>query len=244
MYKFIFLLLSFSTVLTQCAATDAAGPVVYTAEEYAFNDSLQTTIYDAFVATLISNDLNKLMIVDKDLTDTYWKAYLRYYKGIYHLKADDKKASEQAIDRGVELLDEKTKKNSEDYALLAMLKNFNIQFAEGMKAGMLSSQVQKACKTAIKIDPNNPRAYYVMGASDFYTPEKYGGGKNTEEYLTKSISLPNDGPITWSREEAYELLIRHYIKKEEIEKARTTFRAATKLFPDSYQINQLAKKLI
>ena len=34
-----------------------------------------------------------------------------------------------------------------------------------------------ALQTAIKLNPENPRPYYLQAVSIMYTPEEYGGGK-------------------------------------------------------------------
>ena len=139
-------------------------------------------------------------------------------------------------------------KNSEDYALLAMLQGFSIQF-KGMKAMFISRDIKKNLKKAIAIDSTNLRAYYVFASNDYHTPEKYGGGKKAEEYLLKAISLPaqkikNDYLPSWGKEEAYEMLIKLYIKKEKWELAKKYYKEGIKKFPESYTISQLATQLI
>lgn len=139
-------------------------------------------------------------------------------------------------------------KNSEDYALLAMLQGFGIQF-KGMKAMFISSNIKKNVKQAIALDSTNPRAYYVYSSNDFYTPEKYGGGKEAEKYLLKVISLPsqkikNEYLPSWGKEESFEMLVKLYIKKEKWDLAKKYFQMGIQEFPESYTINQLAPKLV
>ena len=76
-------------------------------------------------------------------------------------------------------------------------------------------------------------------------PEKFGGGKETENYLLKAISLSStDGKSkklpNWGEEESYELLIRWYIKKEMKSKAEKYYIKAKSKYAKSYRINQLA----
>lgn len=43
---------------------------------------------------------------------------------------------------------------------------------------------------AMDLDPNNPRLYYLKGASIFGTPEQFGGGKaNAKPVLEKAVEL-------------------------------------------------------
>ena len=83
----------------------------------------------------------------------------------------------------------------------------------------------------------------------FHTPKKYGGGKETEEYLLKAISLPiqkvkNDYLPSWGKEEAFEMLIKFYIKNEKWDLAKKYYKKGIAAFPKSYTISQLATKLV
>ncbi len=219
---------------------------------------IQSKIYNAFVQSLMSKDNKALLELSRSLEALYeeqnqnlilyWRAYLQFYSSIYYLKQGDEKTAEKEIDKGIEWLKNMKNKNSEDYALLAMLQSFSIQF-KGMRAMFISGDVKKNAKTALAMDSTNLRAYYVYASNDFYTPEKYGGGKEAEEYLLKAISLPaqkikNDFLPSWGKEEAYEMLIKLYIKREKWDLAKKYFQEGIGEFPDSYTINQLAAQLV
>ncbi len=219
---------------------------------------IQSKIYNAFVQSLISKNNNILSELSNRLEELnkekkqniilYWRSYLQFYFSIYYLKKDDKEAAEKEIDKGIAWLDDMKNKNSEDYALLAMLQGFGIQF-KGMKAMFISSDAKKNVKKAIAIDSTNLRAYFVYASNDFHTPEKYGGGKEDEKYLLKAISLPvqkikNDYLPSWGKEESYEMLIKVYIRKEKWELAKKYFHEGINAYPESYIINQLAAKLV
>jgi len=219
---------------------------------------IQSKIYNVFVQSLMSKDnsvLSKLSVEFEQLNKEkkqniilYWRSYLQFYSSIYYLKKNDNETAEKEVDKGIDWLKEMGKKNSEDYALLAMLQGFGIQF-KGMKAMFISGDIKKNANQAIAIDSTNLRAYYVYASNDFHTPEQYGGGKEAEKYLLKAISLPNqkiknDYLPSWGKEEAYEMLIKLYIKKEKWELAKKYFQDGIKEFPESYTINQLASKLV
>ena len=219
---------------------------------------IQNKIYNSFVQcvmlkdqkslTKLSVELEELNKVKKQNIILYWRSYLQFYLAIYHLEIGDQKRAEQQIDIGIDWLNEMKNKNSEDHALLAMLQSFGIQF-KGLQAMFISGSIKKNAKRAIATDSKNLRAYYVYASNDFYTPKKYGGGKETEEYLLKAISLPaqkmkNDYLPSWGKEESYEMLIKLYIKKEKWDLAKKYFQEGIKEYPDSYSINQLASKLV
>lgn len=219
---------------------------------------IQSKIYNAFVQSLMSKDNKPLITISSELDELnknkkqnlikYWRSYLQFYSSIYYLKSGDKKTAEKEIDKGINWLEEMKNKNSEDYALLAMLQGFGIQF-KGMKAMFISGDIKKNVKISITLDSTNLRAYYVYANNDFHTPEKYGGGKEAEQYLLKVISLPsqkmkNEYLPSWGKEEAYEMLIKLYIKKEKWDLAKKYYQKGIKEFPNSYVVNQLASKLV
>ena len=49
------------------------------------------------------------------------------------------------------------------------------------------SEVEKNAKASLKMNPENPRAWYVLANNDFYKPKQYGGGKKVETYLNNAI---------------------------------------------------------
>lgn len=220
---------------------------------------IQDKIYNIFVQGLVSKDnksLTELSLNLKELGKTkkqnlilYWRSYLQYYSSIFYLQINDKETAEKEVDKGVSLLKNMKNKNSEDYALLAMLQGFSLSFDKGMKTPLISSDAKKNAKQAIVIDSTNLRAYYVYASNDFHTPSKYGGGKEAEKYLLKAISLhsqkvKNKYLPSWGKEQAYEMLIKLYIKKEKWELAKKYFQEGIKEFPESYTINRLASKLV
>ena len=220
--------------------------------------NIQHKIYNAFVEGLMSQNNVGLTKLGKKLETLYneknqklilyWRSYLQFYSSIYYLKKGDKKKAEQEIDKGIDWMKEMKNRNSEDYALLSLLQGFSIQFS-GMEAVFISIQVKKNAKTAIAMDSTNLRGYYVYASNDFYTPEKYGGGKQAEKYLLKAISLPaqkikNVYLPSWGKEESYEMLIKLYIRQGKWNLAKKYFQKAINEYPDSYNIKQLASELV
>lgn len=220
---------------------------------------IQAKIEQKFIQSIASDDLtainemaNTLAELDKKQPNNlikYWQAYTAYKQSICYIKMGDKNNSKKAIENGIDLFDEMSSVNSEDYALKGLMLSFSIQFRSGLGAASVSSKVKKNAEKALELNDKNLRAYYVLGSNDFYTPEKYGGGKEAEKLLTQAIESPlqtidsNYFP-SWGKDSAYELLIKFYIRKGDTEKAKGIFKKAIQEYPDNYMINQLAKKLI
>jgi tetratricopeptide (TPR) repeat protein len=178
----------------------------------------------------------------------YWRSYLQFYSSINYLSKGDTKSAENEINKGLELIESIEKKNSEDYALLAMLQSLSIQF-DSSKAMYISENINKNVNSAISLDSTNLRAWYVFASYDFYTPEQYGGGKKAEKYFLKAISLPeqkikNVYLPSWGKEESYQMLIQFYIQNEKWDLAKKYFQEGITAYPKSYQINQLASRLV
>ncbi len=263
MIRLLFISLFFISCQGNATKTENLQAISYQAQTKEVKaDSLiagiQSRIYDAFVQSIMSKDNKPLSELSSELEQLYkeknqnlilyWRSYLQFYSSIYYLKTGDKKTAEKEIDKGIDLLDKMKNKNSEDYALLSMLQGFGIQF-KGMKAMFIAGDITKNAKQAIAMDTTNIRAYYVYASNDFHTPEKYGGGKEAEKYLLKAISFPaqkikNEYLPSWGKEEAYEMLIKLYIKNKKWGLAKKYFQEGIKEFPESYTINQLASKLI
>ena len=254
------LFVSYKGNTTQLAKTEAISYQVQV--EQVKTDSLlvdiQSKIYNAFLQSLmfkennsllkLSNELEKLNKVRKENIILYWRSYLQFYSSIYYLEQGDKNTAEKEIDKGTDWLDEMKKKNSEDYALLAMLQGFGIQF-KGIRAMFIAGDIKENAKQASAIDSTNIRAYFVYASNDFHTPERYGGGMEVEKYLLKALSLPaqktkNVYLPSWGKEESYEMIIKLYIKKEKWELAKKYFQEGIKKFPESYTINLLTSKLV
>lgn len=220
---------------------------------------IEARIDQAFVQSLMGEDeapLTKLLTDleayqanhDRKLA-RYWMSYLQYYQAIYHLQRDEMKQAEKATKAALDRLERFDSPNSEDYALMAMLKGFSIQFASVVKAPFIGSKAQKYGEQAVAIDSSNLRAYFVLASNDYYTPEKFGGRQKAEGYLKQALALPaqavpNPYLPAWGREEAHEMLIKLYLDQERYDQAKAQFQRANQEFPESYLINQLASQLV
>jgi pentatricopeptide repeat protein len=260
MKTILFFLSIFSFVLLQ-SCDNAVQAQDYEATFVSLaNDSVLATaevdIQNAMNQSFMQQDITPLNVMlqsldalpDNEWSD-YWTAFALYRKAIFQAYAAGGEGSEATTKQALELLASIKTKTSEHYALQGIIRSFSIQFATGMKAGIVSAKVGKDFKKALQLDEQNMRAYYGLGSSDYYTPEQYGGGKRVEEYILQALALEkqyHDNPVmpTWGKDEAYEILLRHYMKKEQFEKAKTLFQQAMNDFPGNYQLSQLGAELV
>lgn len=219
-------------------------------------NNIQDKIDAAFTASFQDRQVDKMKAIDLQLKKLpaseflrdYWLAYSDYYQAVFYIKFDDKKQSKKMIETCIYRLENRKDMNAEGYALLAMAQSFSLQFATGMKAGVLSSKVRRNAEKACELDPSNLRAWYVRGSNDYYTPKQFGGGEKVEGYLLKAIALneqavPNPYLPKWGKSDAYGLLIAFYMDKNDKENAKKYIDKGLALFPDDYMINQYAEKL-
>lgn len=220
-------------------------------------NNIEQKINNAFVKDLMHQKDSNLVSIEQALLNlnksinnsiiVYWYSYACYYHSIFSMVQNDLKKSEKLNNDGIEELNSVDSKNSEHYALLAFMESFSIKYA-GLKAPFISASVKKNAEKALELDSLNLRAYYVLGSNDFYTPEQYGGGKKAEGYLKKAIQLNNQSVTNpylprWGKNSAYELLIRLYIKRKQLDEAKKYYQQAIALYPNDYMIKKLTGEL-
>lgn len=213
----------------------------------AFGESMQVQKadkLDQLIRALEQSKANTSASVSKLIT--YWHSYALYYKAIYHIQAKQPSEASKAVSKALELLEEIPTKDSEEYAMMARLEGLGLAFA-GPKAPIMAQSMVKHGHLAMKLGPQNPRAYVVAGINDFYTPKSFGGRTMAKKYLTKALELSAQGADTpyapsWGREEAYEYLIRYLVEEEKGEGAKKLQEQALKEFPNSFMIKTLQIK--
>ncbi|MEM7548472.1 MAG: hypothetical protein AAF363_02280 [Bacteroidota bacterium] len=196
----------------------------------------------------IVSQLEELSNKSENSIVRYWNAYTYYYKSIVYVGFKQNNESEKSINKGIEILKNIRRKNSEDYALLALLQGFSLRFKSGIDAGTASQKASLNAEKAVKLDNENLRAYYVLANNDYYTPVQYGGGKKVEELLLKAIKLNEQkvkNPVlpSWGKDRSYTLLVQHYMKSEDKESAKKYLSEGLIKYPENYDLNQLSKKL-
>ena len=120
---------------------------------------------------------------------SYWEAYAYYKCAILSRVLKKEEDAEKFTEKAIEILESTKGKTTEDYALLGMLKNYQINFSGWLATIKLSNQAKTMAQKAIELDGDNLRAYLVLGINNYYTPELYGGKSKCEAYFKKAISL-------------------------------------------------------
>ena len=80
--------------------------------------------------------------------------------------------------------------NSEIYALRNMAATQQMLVDPSTRWQTYGKEAGEALQKGMKLDPNNPRLYYLQAASIFNTPEQFGGGKaKAKPILEKAMTL-------------------------------------------------------
>jgi hypothetical protein len=150
------------------------------------------TLEESLSKTLMNMDsvqnLSQIMRVSAqfDMIASKWENewssnyYAAYAKVISSFIVQDNKKKDLFLDEADKYLGKvKTidSQNDETWVLAALITNARIS-VDGQNRGMQYGGIfNQNLSKAEKINPDNPRIYYLKGTSLFYTPEMYGGGK-------------------------------------------------------------------
>jgi tetratricopeptide (TPR) repeat protein len=245
-----------NAVSNETSEETMAAPVATTSSPAdSIPSDIESRIDSAFIKTQIQQTIAPLQEIRQQLEKmpddrwaVYWKNYVSYYEAIFHLVKKDKQQSQQVTEKAIQSMNRQKNKNTEDYAFLAMLQSFSAQFAHGMEAAIVAAAAKKNAEKALKLNTDNPRAYYVLGQLDFYTPEEYGGKKMVESYLAKAIRYMDKTPGNarsprWGGNLTYELMIKSYLDAGNTTKARQYLAEGSAKFPGDYQLKKLSEKM-
>jgi hypothetical protein len=85
---------------------------------------------------------------------------------------------------------EAIEKNAETYAVENMAATQQMLIDPQSRWATNGKDANIALQNGLKLDPNNPRLYYLQGASLFGTPPQFGGGKDkAKPVFEKSLAL-------------------------------------------------------
>jgi hypothetical protein len=159
---------------------------------------------------------NKLTMISKKYSSE-WTAhfYNAYSKGVLSYMEKDEKKRDAYVDEADKELDEaialKGKEDDETYVMKAMLANARMAVDGRNRWQKYGKIFNENLEQAKAINAENPRIYYLLGTSKFFTPKMFGGGKKAalpyfekaEGYFAKEtdadITKPYWGKIqnTW-----------------------------------------------
>jgi hypothetical protein len=140
----------------------------------------------------------------------YYQAYAHMMLATAKMQAQDMAACFAHLDKAQAALDAAkalAAQESEIVALQGYIYQGRIWENPMVKGAEYSPKVQQALQTAIAMNPQNPRPYYLLGQQLLYTPEFYGGGaKAALPLLEKAASayeawqMPNALYPRWGRQ--------------------------------------------
>jgi tetratricopeptide (TPR) repeat protein len=170
----------------------------------------------------------------------YYIAYCDYRLISYEFGQDDKNAAKQYINDAILQLDKclDAKPDCADaYALLSSL--YGDKIALNPWSGIwYGPKVGKMMEQAFATDPNNPRVYLINGVSAFYTPDRWGGGREkAEQSLKKAAELFKTEKIgkalpDWGHSETYAWLGMVALARQDTIQARQYYNEALVIDPD------------
>ncbi|WP_372648003.1 hypothetical protein [Draconibacterium sp.] len=110
----------------------------------------------------------------------------------------DTDAKHAQLDKAQALVDRLMKTNddeSEIYALQALL--YQIRITDMSKGAKYSMKASDAIKQAERLNPENPRVYYLRGSNTFHTPKFFGGGaEKAKPDLEKAAEMFESSQLT------------------------------------------------
>jgi tetratricopeptide (TPR) repeat protein len=153
-----------------------------------------------------------------DAAAQYRAALAASYQAEVALEVRDKKAAEQAAERGVKLADRAVALKPDVAEYYRILGTLCGQVAAGNIITGLSygKRAQEAINKAVEKDPKSPTVYVARGVGNYYLPSALGGGldlavadfrkaisldaKNAEAYLWMGLSLRKQNKNAEARE--------------------------------------------
>lgn len=152
-----------------------------------------------------------------DAEKTQWLPY--YYAGLSLSTAGwiDPKLDKDANSTRINAFCDKAEaieKNAEIYALRNMSATQQMMVDPQTRWATYGKQASNYLQEGFKLDPDNPRLYYLQGESVINTPEAFGGGKaKAKPIFEKAVELfkkQNPKPLypDWGQQRAEEELAR------------------------------------
>lgn len=175
----------------------------------------------------------------------YWQAYSLFQVAILRNNAHDKDHARQYVDRAIRVLDQLPVKDSEDYALMALMRAFSIRFVSFFNVSGVAQQAKTDGLKAIETDSTNLRAFLVAGLNDFYTPVMFGGQKEAEALFRRAVAL-GDQPgalhsnVHWGQDQAFEYLCTFYNQRGQRLQAEAVRQRAALRFPANAAFKRLS----
>ena len=137
----------------------------------------------------VINQLNRISAAETDKWEPYYYTAFGYLRMSGMVESNDEK--DQYLDLTLETIakaDEVAPNHSELETLRGYAQMMKITIDPGTRGMVYSGQAFASFQKAIQLNPNNPRAHYLMGRMQFGTAQFMGGG-NEEACNTLSNAL-------------------------------------------------------
>ena len=158
-------------------------------QNMAMQDSVKTK--DDMLA--LSNAFERIAKAEKDKWQPYYYAALQQILRCYQMQGPDASNIDTELNRADELLANAeviSPNSSELVCLKSMIATGRMMVDYMERTAIYGPKATELLTQAIKLDPNNPRAYLLLGQNLLYTPAMYGGGKEkAKPVLEKSVQL-------------------------------------------------------
>lgn len=194
-----------------CLAQTSGKYVATMKESLAMMDAISTTNE----RLALSNTFEQIAKAEKDKWQPYYYAALQQLLRCYGMQGDELKTLDAELDRADELLDaaESISPNNSEITCLKSMSKAGRILSNHMRGATYGPMSTTLAKEAISQNPDNPRAYFMLGQCIFNTPGFFGGGKKkAKPQLEKSLELfktfkpATDLDPTWGKEQAESLL--------------------------------------
>ncbi|MDX1940666.1 MAG: hypothetical protein SFU99_08950 [Saprospiraceae bacterium] len=156
----------------------------------------------------VANTFERIAMNEKsEWLPAYYQAYCNMMIAVAKMQAEDIPTCIAFVDKAQAALDAAkalAPQESEIITLQGYVYQGRIWENPMVKGAEYSPKIQEAFQTAIALNPENPRPYYLFGQQLLYTPEFYGGGaKSALPWLEKaeakyaSYQAPSSIHPTW-----------------------------------------------
>lgn len=143
--------------------------------------------------TNLANQFKRIANVEKGKwLPGYYAAYcFTRATVISEISNDEKQKNLDLAQAEIDKILESNSKESEIYALQAFV--YQLRITNAVKGYKYSKLSMESLTVAEKLNPENPRIYYLKGSNTFHTPKMFGGGKEkAKPYLEKAAEMFED----------------------------------------------------
>lgn len=146
----------------------------------------------------LASQFERIANAEKDRWQPGYYAVLCYLNSVTQMQLSEDEKTAQ-LDKAQPIMDnlrKNFKNESEVFALQGFLYEMRIMgMASAIKYSSLATEV---LKEAEKLNPANPRVYYLQGMNVFHTPKAFGGGKEKAKPLFEkaAVLFENTKPAT------------------------------------------------